>query len=144
MASLQPRQTFYYVSALATILYTTVSVIIDFSKIQNAREERKHRSRFYTIPISLIVLSYAIEATTTTWQDRSFAHSEAQIVHAIALAVIWSVLGVLQRKRATVTREFWGVALITTLSEVGLFALSVPGSGLGYLGPTVLLVDWVV
>lgn len=147
MATLQPRQALYYTSALATFLYTTVSVAIDFGKIQNAREERNRRSRLHTIiPISLIVLSYTIEAITTAWQDRSsFVHSEAQIVHAIALAVTWSVVGARQRKtRATTTKELWGVALLTTVSEVGLFVLSVPGRGFGSLGPMVLLGGWVV
>ena len=144
MATLQPRQALYYASALATFLYTTVSVAIDFGKVQNAREERKHLSRSYTIPISFIALSYTIEAITIAWQDHSFVHSEAQIVHATVLAVTWFVVGVRQRKHATATRELWGVSLLTTISEVGLFVLSLPASGFGSLGTTVLLVGWVV
>lgn len=144
MATLQPRQALYYASALATFLYTTVSVAIGFGKVQNAREERKHLSRSYTIPISFIALSYTIEAITIAWQDHSFVYSEAQIVHATVLAVTWFVVGVRQRKHATATRELWGVSLLTTISEVGLFVLSLPGSGFGSLGTTVLLVGWVV
>ncbi|KAH8679990.1 hypothetical protein BGZ60DRAFT_445376 [Tricladium varicosporioides] len=118
------RRVLHYSCALTTFIFIVASILTNLGHVRRRKNDTKRHSRFSTILIGLLILSYVLEGVAVAAQENDLVRSQAHIFHIVSLALIWSVIGVRQLGHNTIWYEILGISGITSIFEVSLLILS--------------------